>query len=879
MKKHVFLSALLGMLFLFSCVATGNNAPTREISVPTTSETLGSFALENPKEGAHITALPEFRWSASANADYYMLEIASTSDFNNRLDTEVYYKKDYIQTNSYSISSSLSKKDTTYYWRVTAKNADFTKVCNSVETFYLEAEDVGEVPFALGEPSDWMVHSEGTPCKISFDNSNFFGNDQESVVIKFDIEDSKKIGWVVVSKTVEKNTYGTDALFLRFYYSGDDAIAFVRVLDNDGEYWRHKILLSNNSKQTCILPYSEFEQVTRSVVINNRVFDYFHIRYFEVVFEQSFGDGVCLVSEIKAVNTANYSHMFIRKMDFSQFPTEEWAWEGGYNFGYDIDEEGTGYTLHYDTSANQYNEKGIGSYGYGFTKIYANRFFVGGNLIRMKLKYTGAANCSISFRIYEEDGDRWAYQQAFSTLTEGEFSEVLIPFEAFSASYLGGNGRREFGYIINLQFGLTNVYGAGTLTYKDVEIVYRDKLPQFADTTRHVAQDGIIENFDSYAFPAEPFYKWSSSTDNKDEFITLNQLHAYGEGNVNAGCLYYKADMAPAVYQIKIDFPENSSWNAVSLWLKDASEKNSNSVFNYLDYVSAHATIGFYTDIGIKYVYEIDELPKVWTNYVIPLSSFAPESGARELALGEIMYFGVAFSYNYYTQDGTHYPTYAQNNPVYIDNIKMMEADEFSVTLVEKAITADEDNPNVATLDDAEHYTGNNPASSWKFDKEHPAHEVSWSDDVSSSGGSHSVRFAYQGYTSVSYALGLTLDSSISAEGGLRPKGMVIDIKGDGKATIHINLYATSGSSTMQVRKTFTQFDLLSGWARYEIGFGQFTDYVNPSTASITANNVTNVYKMTIGITNTDDSLSYIYVDNIRLSNEFSRSTLTSTAL
>ncbi|MBP5216404.1 MAG: hypothetical protein J6038_01045, partial [Bacilli bacterium] len=150
---------------------------------------------------------------------------------------------------------------------------------------------------------------------------------------------------------------------------------------------------------------------------------------------------------------------------------------------------------------------------------------------------------------------------------------------------------------------------------------------------------------------------------------------------------------------------------------------------------------------------------------------------------------------------------------------------------------------------------------------------------VSSSGGSHSVRFAYQGYTSVSYALGLTFDASISAEDGLRPKGLLIDIKGDNKATVHINLYATSGSSTMQVRKTISQFDLLEGWARYQIGFGQFTDYVNPSTASINANNVINVYKMTIGITNSDGSLSYLYMDNIRLSNEFSRSTFQATAL
>ena len=877
MKKHGLFAAFLGLFMLFGCTATRPIGPSRDIDVKLDSEALGAFRLTNPKDGVSLENVPELTWEASSHADYYTLEIASTADFNPRLDTEVYYKKDYIQTNHYTISASLHKKDCTYYWKVTANNQSFTKLCEKVETFYLASPDIQEVRFDLGEPSDWSVHEEGTPCQVDIDTNNFFGNDEESVVVKFDIEHSKTIGWVVVSKTIEKDTYGTDSLFFRFYYSGDDAVAFVRVLDADGEYYRHKILLANNSKQTCIFPFSEFEQVTRSVVVNNKVFDYYHVRYFEIVFEQSFGDGVCLVSEVKAVKQSDYENMFIRKMDFRQFPTDEWVWEGGYNFGYDIDEEGTGYTLHYDTTPNEYNEKGIGSYGYGFTKIIANRFFVGGNVLRMKVKYTGTANPSISFRIYEEDTDRWAYQQAFSTLKEGEFTEILIPFEAFSASYLGGNGRRELSFIINLQFGLTNVYGAGTLTYKDVEIVYRDNVEALKDNVKHVGNDGMIDDFDSYLFPAQPFYKWSMSTENKDEFISLDKLNAYGSGNVYAGTFTYKADMAPAQYQIPLSFEEGASFNAVSIWLKDNSVLSLESAVSYLKEVSASCTIGFYTDMGITYTYTIDALPKVWTLYEIPFSALKRSSGIVDLELSDIAYFGMAFTYHYYTQDGQPFPTYAMQNPVYADNIRLTNADEVLISTLEKAIVPDQENENQATLDDCESYPGGNPLSSWSYVKEHEANSITLSDDVSSSGGNHSIKMNYKGATSVSYALGLTMDSSISDT--LRPKGLVLDIKGDGKATVYVNIYAVSGTSTMQVRKNILSGDLKTGWARYQIGFGQFTDYMNPSTAQINANNAVNIYQVTIGIVNTDSSASSIYVDNLRLSNEFSRSTYNITAL
>src|SRR5574344_738921 len=49
------------------------------------------------------------------------------------------------------------------------------------------------------------------------------------------------------------------------FFSNDDITtnsyehAYLRLIDNDGEFWRHEIKLANNSKQICILPFSEFE--------------------------------------------------------------------------------------------------------------------------------------------------------------------------------------------------------------------------------------------------------------------------------------------------------------------------------------------------------------------------------------------------------------------------------------------------------------------------------------------------------------------------------------------------------------------------------------------------------------------------------------------
>ena len=425
-----------------------------------------------------------------------------------------------------------------------------------------------------------------------------------------------------------------------------------------------------------------------------------------------------------------------------------------------------------------------------------------------------------------------------------------------------------------------NMYGSGTLTYKDVEIVSRSEVTAINTGSRTIGSDGVIDNFDSYTSAAEPFYQWKLSTSNKDEFITLNSLKALGSNNKYCAQMAYKADMAAATYSLGLTV-ETTGVDSLSLWLKDASVKSDNSVFNYLDSVSAHAYIGLTLTAGTIYYFEIAALSKVWTNYVIPFSAFKVSSGSEQLTASNIAKLSLAFSYVYYLEDGvTQYPTYMMSNPVYVDNIVLLNSGltveaEYAK---EKAIKADASDATKATIEDAESYaTTADVLNSWTYGNTNENNNLELANDVSSEGGQHSLKMNYKSYSSVSYAIPTTVDASIGTT--MRPKGIVVDLKGDGKATVYINFYLLVNGTVMLVRKTIESSELKSGWARYAIGFGEFTDYVSPSTASVTVNNIIYVYQISFGIVNSDYSASAIYMDNLRLDNSITRTTDTATVI
>jgi len=875
-KSKLLLAGVLLSLALTGCDGITSSYEANSFNQSDSVGTPGMFSLLTPGSGVTLTEIPTFEWTASENATYYTLEIASTSSFASNDDTAVYYKHDYIAATSYVISANLSQKNVTYYWKATAHCGSKTTLCSNVFTFILASIDHDEVDFPLGDTSDWSVHESGAPVGLSIDTSDFFDNGKESLAMKFEKEDTKSIGWIVITKTIELDTYGTDALYLRFFYSGDDATAYVRLRDNDDEFWRHKIDLANNSKQICIMPFNEFTQDTELVTVNNRTFDYYHIKYMEIVFEQTWGDGACLVSDIKTIKKSNYSNLFIDKLNFKDYPTADWKWENGYNFGSDISEDGSSYTLHYDQTANTLNDVGMSSKGYGFTKIYVNRFFDTGDMVKLEAKYSGATGGNMGFRLEEEDGDYWYYLQPFSSLSTDVFTTIYIPFEAFGATYLGGNGRREFSFILQLQFGLTNMYGSGTLTFQNVEIVTKSEQTSIATGNRVVDSNGIIDNFDSYRTAAEPFYQWNLSTSNKDEFITLDSAHALGLGNLNCAKLAYKADMIAASYSLGLTIAESDA-TSLSIWLKDASVKSDNSVFSYLDDVRANCLISLVTSSGSLFTYQIKAVPKVWTDFAIPFSSFSGSS-TEVLTATSISKLTLALSYVYFTSDGVAYPTYMMSNPVYVDNIRLTSSSALTETAKEKSISADSSDPSKATIENGESYSNTTDVLGvWGYGNTNPSNNLELSNEVSSNGGAHSLKMNYQSYSSVSYAIPTTVDSSIAST--MKPKGIVVDLKGDGKATVYINLYLLVNGTTMLVRKTIESSELSSAWTRYAIGFGQFVDYVSPSGASVTVNNIAYLYQVTFGIVNADYSSSAIYMDNLRLDNSITRTTDTATAI
>ena len=272
-------------------------------------------------------------------------------------------KENNLSSNQYVLNFNLPKKDILYYWRVTAINVDNTKK-SDVGNFFVASPKIDEIPIKIEDEQDWVLHKEGSYADIKIDRSDLFGTGHDSLAIIFDKEHTnqgiaKSDGWIVITKSEDRELYGTDSFYFNFYYSGHDATVLVRVLDYDGEYWHKQVQIANNSKQTILMRYEDFELRTAGTNIFNRKFDWQHIRYFEIVFERTFGDGICLFSNIKAVKYDDYKDMFIQKMDFRSTDPKDWTYEN-YDFRNEmvISEDGSELTLNFTAKNAETNPNG-----------------------------------------------------------------------------------------------------------------------------------------------------------------------------------------------------------------------------------------------------------------------------------------------------------------------------------------------------------------------------------------------------------------------------------------------------------------------------------------------------------------------------------------
>ena len=876
-KRYFFLLSLLTTSMLLGCVA--QKAKTADVGSnnyqhTVTPASLGEFDLVSPSNGMIVEEIPTFTWQECANADTYTVEICSNEGFISDVESVDYYSQKNVTTNSLTIHSNLRFKNETYYWRVTAYDQTrASKKSVSTFTFFYKASEVEEVKLDLGTADDWSLHSLGSRADISIDNSNFFNNNEKSLVISFKEEDTHKgniesDGWIVVTKTVEKNLYGTDALFFNLYYAGQDSTIFIRLVDRDNEYWHCPIQISNNAKQSVIMKFSDFEQRTRDVTVANEVFDYERIKYMEIVFERTFGDGVFLMSGLKAIKFANYREYFIEHLDFSKYGEEAWTSEA-YEYEREIDQ----YTLtlkHYGT-----NDEGKPKInGYGFAKLNVNRYLYSGDSIKVSIKYSGNKGTNVLLRIYEEDTDRWSYSLPYSTLSTDEFTDVVIPFAAFAQSSMLGDGKRQFYFILNIQFGLEGQYGTGTLTFKDFEIV--SKADYIEDEYRPIGNDGLIENFDSYKTTSEIYFAWKTSSNNKDEYMSLNSTNkAGGATNPFCGQFEYKSDMEAAEYGIPVSVKDQ--FTAVSFWIKDASLKTSDPRFPHVTDWSPKVRVALYLLTGEIYTYYFEHIDKIWYAYTIPFSEFECSNTADLLGgkanpisgpgIGGV---SISFQYFYYDNNGNPLPVYSYRNKVYVDTFKFTFDTDFSKVEQEKIIHMDGDK---ALIDDFEAYsTTDDLLVNWNNGRDYEYQLMALSNDVSSEGGNHSIDMQYRTNSdSISYYIAPGVASDVEG------RGMRLSLKGDNNVTVYVNIYLTVGSTNLQYRATLTKVS--SDWTEYCIGFSNFTRVDSTDTTrSLTTKDMPYVTRVSFGAVRSGDTqqtLSHFYADNIMFDSSLTYSTNT----
>ena len=848
-----------------------------DITEENTKGALGDFSLLSPSDNGVVSEPPLFTWEISENAITYTLEVSSHESFDSSSSNVVYYKETNIAATSFRLSSPLKTKNINYFWRVTAVNNFNTnsvgkeKMSSNTFKFYYESQNVGEIAIDVGEEADWSLHKAGSYATVSIDHSDFFNSGKsDSLSVTFEQEDTKRgnvtsDGWLAVSKPLEMDLYGTDALYFNFYYSGNDADVVVRFIDADGEYWHSYIKVSQNAKQTVLIKFSDFVLRTKDTTVQNEIFNFEHVQYFELVFEHAFGDGAAMLGNIKAVNFESYSNLFIEKLNFNSFDESTWVTEA-YNFKKTISDDGSELKLEYQSSAGfNGNEKGVGSYGYGFAKLSLNCYFATGNAIKVKIKYEGSKTTDNSIiRVYEEDTDRWSYEQKFSGLSN-EYTQFTIPFAAFAKSQILGDGNRQFSYILNLQFGASNLDRNGAIYYKDFEIV---TLPSVSENKKIVGNDGIIDDFENYDNRTQLYEYWESSVENKDEGMFLNSTDKYVDGiNEYAGQFTYKSDMSIASYDTYLDVNYQGG-NALKFWIKDMSTYKSNeSGLSYLtpSDIAASVVIQLVLTGNRWYRYTIESAPRRWTEYTINFSDFELYSGV-ELETSDpflsqnVVNFAFGLQYIYYLQNGTPHPIYSESNPVLFDNIRFANSDETVITPLEKELHPDTDNAKFTRVDEFEYNSNEELNMHWLglngLDFEH----IELSNDVSSSGGNHSMKLDYKGSSSPSYATYPAFGDDVTA------KAMQVDIKGDGVATVYINLYIRVGTTTYQYRHTI--YNVADSWNRYVIGFDSslfIPQGSNPAQVpAININSMPSVQRITFGIVNTSGTtVSSIYVDNL----------------
>ena len=169
----------------------------------------------------------------------------------------------------------------------------------------------------------------------------------------------------------------------------------------------------------------------------------------------------------------------------------------------------------------------------------------------------------------------------------------------------------------------------------------------------------------------------------------------------------------------------------------------------------------------------------------------------------------------------------------------------------------DTDNPDLVTIETMEDYlTSEDIFGYWSYGSYKEYNLMELSNEVSSVGGTHSIRMHYQGADSISYHRATLFARSVKA------RGISLDIKGDGKCTVYLNLNWRNGSSLLKLR--YELKNIPTTWTHYELGASLFRD-INGSNKTVMLDTMKNIESISFGIVNSDGTASDIYIDNMRL--------------
>ncbi len=862
MKKALIICLIVLLVVgCFALVACSKKTVT--ITAEPKKGAIGAFSAITPTNGVTVEKIPAFSWTEATNADTYTLEIASTDAF--EVADEYYVIKTGITSTTFNLLAEL-KKDKTYYWRVTAKNDNSsTLITGDCLSFYYQATLSDEIPISIGYADEWKVHEVGSKATVTLDHSSFFaekGNaaemaaKKESLRVSFDSEDTQRgskyvesNGWVVVTRSLETEFYGTDAFYFNFYYSGNDATAYFRLIDEDNEYWYAPIKLAVNAKQTIIMRLEDFTLRTKGTPVMNETFDYHYIKSMELVFERVDGDGVAYFGNLKAIKYSNYTDLFIESVDFKQLTEAKPLVNDSvyFNFTNTVSDDGSSLTYAFTTN----NDVPNAQKGYGFVKMDVEKILISGDAFSFNVNI-GVETKEFNFllRVIEEDNDVWFFKIYAKDIPND--GKLLVPFSAFLLAEGGfkGDGIRQFYKIKQLQFGVNSLYQSGQITISDFDIVsLKDNVTDLYKRT--VSDSGLIEDFETYSTVVDVYYKWETSTANKDEAISLYNEPAISAKN-HAAKLYYKTDLPEAEY--KVNFDSVDGYTAIEIYAKDVFSGSSTRGTKMMVYL--------YGGPNELYSYKVDKLDKEWTCYTIPISKFTITEnsfGSQHIACENITGISLAFSYSY---SGT--PKYNSGNYVCVDNIRFANATEYSKKEVSVKIKMA--NSNYAIISDFDADTED--TLKWTSDSGASYISLALADETASGEGK-SLKMGYKTKMEAAYYVSMAVDSSV------RAKGLTFKMKGDAynsKAVIVI--YVSANNQTYKFQKEVT--GISTDWTTYSIGFNAFTKTEGDDSFTWSDSQAKCITEVLINYKNYDAAgyyASQIYLDDVILDNTITLST------